>query len=265
MSKRTIIHPHQQLPIINSREFNFDSVSWPEYIDSISRPFMYNNALYSKTGAIDNKWCGTDSKSLYEKNLKKTPSDWWYRTKEIIYSTNKSGYRTYEFENIDWKNSIVIFGCSYVYGVGLADDELMSHYLSKFIGRPVINLGYPGGSNDLILQLNLLLSKYYETPWAIAVMWTHTDRYRLFTSTLPDNIGSWNEKSSISDGVDLNELWAVLNTNKTHEQMRNYFTAMAVKQLWKDKCKFVSGSFVNTSNAYCNGGFTSSSIMKLEI
>ena len=52
------------------------------------------------------RFAGTDLPELFEKNLKIMPDTWHYRTKNIDYKYNKSKYRTYEFDNIDWNNSV---------------------------------------------------------------------------------------------------------------------------------------------------------------
>ena len=55
-------------------------------------------------------------KELYKKDLITAPADWHYRTKEVRYDINSSDYRAPEWNSIDWKNSICVFGCSHVFG-----------------------------------------------------------------------------------------------------------------------------------------------------
>jgi len=70
----------------------------------------------------------------------------FYKNNTISYTLNSKGYRCPEFNDVDWKNSIVIFGCSQTYGVGVDDTETYSHFLSKKLDIPVVNLGMGGTS-----------------------------------------------------------------------------------------------------------------------
>lgn len=101
---------------------------------------------------VDKCWSGTDTKKLYESNLKKQPKNWYYRNNNVRYTINSNGYRTYEFKDINWKNSVIIFGCSQVFGIGLDDEYTISNQLSKLIKCPVINMGMGGVVNDVCIS-----------------------------------------------------------------------------------------------------------------
>ncbi len=54
-------------------------------------------------------------------------------------------FKVYNFESKDNK-SILVFGCSMIYGMGLKkDSETFSYKLSKILNKTVYNLGWPGG------------------------------------------------------------------------------------------------------------------------
>ena len=95
---------------------------------------------------------GTDTEEAFEENLKIMSKDWSYREKKIVYNFNSDGYRTYDFNTVDWKNSIVVLGCSCVFGAGLAEDETISYNLEQLTGRQTINMGVSGASNELIIN-----------------------------------------------------------------------------------------------------------------
>ena len=80
----------------------------------------------------------------FRHNLAVQPADWHYRTQDVKYVMNQNYYRAPEWDTVDWQNSIVVFGCSHVFGEGLAENETLSHHLSKLTDRPVINLGQSG-------------------------------------------------------------------------------------------------------------------------
>ena len=87
--------------------------------------------LYELEDRPDNSccWFDQDSRELFKKNLKSQPTSWKYRTTNITYRLNSMGYRTQEFDRIPWHKSIVLFGCSYIFGVGCE--------LSSTIAAPV--------------------------------------------------------------------------------------------------------------------------------
>ena len=120
------------------------------------------NAIKSKTFLPgnqkgDNHWMGLDNQQIYEKNCLSQPVDWHYHKNVINYTLNSHRYRTAEFNQIDWKNSIVIFGCSHTFGIGIDDDDTISSNLSKITNVPVINMGIGGTSIAFSFYNNLIL------------------------------------------------------------------------------------------------------------
>jgi hypothetical protein len=95
----------------------------------------------------DNIWVGSDTEERFQENLKSQPEDWPWRNQQITYKLNSQNYRAPEWDSIDWENSVVMFGCSQVFGVGVDEDQTLGYYLSELLNKPVINLGIPGGSS----------------------------------------------------------------------------------------------------------------------
>jgi len=90
---------------------------------------------------------------------------------EYLYTRNSLGYRCAEFGSILWNDSIAVFGCSEVFGVSVAEDQTLTHYLSQYTGKPCINLGIPGGSNTTIsLCVDFVYSVF--APHSGIVLWT---------------------------------------------------------------------------------------------
>jgi len=75
------------------------------------------------TSSINKNFAVSDTEELFNHNLKIMPQDWFYRTNPVNYTVNSQGYRTEEFEKIDWAQSVVIFGCSTVFGTGVSDES----------------------------------------------------------------------------------------------------------------------------------------------
>ena len=106
---------------------------------------------------------GGDNEKFYKENLLKLPENWEYRNKKVNYTLNKHNYRTDDFRKIDWLNSVVVFGCSNVFGIGVDDTDTVSFNLSKLINRPVINMGCPGTSIKFSFHNNLILKNHYQS------------------------------------------------------------------------------------------------------
>lgn len=110
----------------------------------------------------------------------------------MINEVNSLGYRAPEFDTVDWKESIVAFGDSTTFGIGLDIEETWAHKLSVLTNRPVINMGVPAGSNKISLYNQMALAEI-EKPYAVVNNWTSTYRDVLWTGTepIPHNIGAW--------------------------------------------------------------------------
>ena len=179
-----------------------------------------------------------DSPDRFKKNLKRQPPDWKYRSKKIVYNVNSNGYRAPEWKDVDWKNSIVVFGCSNVAGIGLADDETISYQLEKMIGRPVINFGAPASSIEFSFYNSVILSHYYPTPWAVIQIWTNIERCVYFEKKLIKHHGVWSKKHA-----------AFQRHNKFLENalVKAKMFSMASCSLWKNTKYFQSSFFEDTS------------------
>jgi len=120
---------------------------------------------------------GSDQEKLFRKNLKRSDKDWIYRTKEIEYSYNEYGFREKSFNDVDWQNSIVMFGCSNVQGIGLAKEDTIARQLENIMQIPVVNLGIGGSSIDIACWNSTVLHEYYPRPRAVVQVWSSLNRY----------------------------------------------------------------------------------------
>jgi len=180
-------------------------------------------------------WSGSDKKETFEKNLKTQPLDWYYRTHEVTYKNNSQGYRTDEFNKINWTESIVIFGCSNAYGVGLSDEDTVGSRLSGMTGRPVVNLGAGASSMTFALHNSIILDYGYPTPFAVVYIWPNYTRVVEYNRSSITNHGSWNmEPNSIMDA------W---NKNIHHAKVNAIFIQKTATLLWQNKSRYFEGSF----------------------
>ena len=220
-------------------------------------PWYFNKKQFFKIETSIQKemdFYPADHKDTFERNLKTQPEDWHYRTKKITYKLNSFGYRAPEFDTIKWSESIVLFGCSCTFGIGVDEDETISHYLNQELGRPVINMGWPGGSNMNMLMNSLVLSQLNQIPYAIVFLWSTTDRIPLFTDRQVYNVGPWdsNENQKNVEYRDsyndiYNKLFENYNFFIQNETMNSYFISQFAKEIWKEKTKYITGTFFNNT------------------
>ena len=225
-------------------------------IDPINRKkFFYNNPEEKISNNPNNVWdfVHPDDYHLYQRHLKTQPHYWYYRHNSIKYTVNSQGYRTKEFDQIDWKNSIVMFGCSHVYGIGNDDKQTIPYYLEKLCGIPVINMGINGSSIQAALHNSLVLNNKYGPPKLIIYSWTSIIRYMIYKK----DHAIYNTLSSTVDyeGLSLIEL---LKGKQLKREFHDLYNVLALNMLyvdlirgmWKNKCPIYEFSLFENSADY---------------
>jgi hypothetical protein len=191
--------------------------------------------------ATSGLFAGMDTSDYYKNNLQKMPDDWHYRTKEIYYKTNTLNYRTVDFENVSWKDSVVVFGCSNVFGIGLAEDETIDYQLSLLLDCPVINMG-AGGTSMMFSLHNQLVLHNIEQPKAIINMWTGIERLTIFDKDKAVNI------TAHSHNHFSKELFKLWNYYPTHSLSFSLMLQQMSVALWKDIPHVEVTLFESTAN-----------------
>jgi len=193
---------------------------------------LYEN-IYENKENIKGVWdfCTSDCQSKYEKVLEYKPKNWYYRNNKVKYTLNSEGYRTKEFDEIDWKNSIVMFGCSHVFGTGNDDDFTIPSLLENKVKIPVINMGINGSSIKSTAHNSFSLYHSYETPKMVIFGWTYLSRR-----------GEYSE-----DGINGDHTYRSLE-NATDSVLTNMLLSNLIKTIWVNKCPIYEFSFSqNTS------------------
>ena len=103
---------------------------FPSYLNNPKFPF---GTIFPDTGGVY-YWMQGDTEETFEKNKVTQSSKWKYLTKPVTYTLNQHGFRAPEWDQIDWKNSVVLFGDSCTYGVGISDDETIGFQLEQLLG-----------------------------------------------------------------------------------------------------------------------------------
>lgn len=181
-----ICFPHRSLHVGVDQNNNYI-----ENIDELAEKFKSIEELKNYSSHTIWKYSESDTKKLFEKNLKVQPDDWYYRNNEVNYTLNSLGYRTKEFDKIDWKNSIVIFGCSSVLGVGVDDCHTLPFFLEQEIGLPVINMGIVGSSNQFHIHNVSVLMNKYPTPKCVILKQSTLLRLPVYSWNHVGHRGSW--------------------------------------------------------------------------
>lgn len=122
----------------------------------------------------------------------KAVPNWEWLDKKVSYTLNSQGYRAKEFDDCDWANSVLFFGCSWVYGVGVDDSDTMTSMFTAQTGIPSINLGMPAVSNWFTVKNCEILHTNGIKPKAVINCMTYPTRFTLFKDDdTQRNIGKW--------------------------------------------------------------------------
>lgn len=159
---------------------------------------------------------------------------WIYLNKQIHYKFNSQGYRTKEWSDIDWQESVVIFGCSIVLGEGLAEEDTIASQLSKIINRPVINLGVSGTGISFSFYNSVMLYRNLPTPYAVVQLWSNPSRMELYSKNCVELHMSMNYSASAIN-KNFYESWISYPENpNTHMLLQ----AQASRCIWESKTQY---------------------------
>lgn len=207
------------------------------------------NPLILQNIPENNLFSGVDSEENFKKNLDIMPIDWHYRTKNIVYNVNKYGYRNKDFVDVDWASSIVVLGCSNIFGVGLAEDETFCYFLNKKTDIEVVNLGYASCSNELIVNNLACVINNFHIPKAIIIFWTSLDRLMFFHKNTTFNVGQWSLNKKNKHYAIFRKLLYDINISKENLCTKNYLLLKQAEAMCKNKTILFNYSFMfHTAN-----------------
>lgn len=93
---------------------------------------------------------------------------------------NTQGWRSpHNFDCVNWKDAVLVFGCSHVWGQALAYEDSLCAQLERKINRPVINLGIMGAGPKFAIETAIQLKNIYgihlvdRRPKAVIHVWSH--------------------------------------------------------------------------------------------
>lgn len=142
----------------------------------------------------------SDTEKNFQKNLKTQPHHWYYRSNAVTYTLNGQMYRCKPFNEINWSESIVIFGCSNVFGDAVDDSHTLSARLQELVNSPVINLGVAGSCQLTSLYNMMTLKNSKIKPKAVIHAWTDSMRVFYVNNQFQRcGVGNWNNWGANSD------------------------------------------------------------------
>lgn len=194
------------------------------------------------------EFCGTDSKDLFDKNINKKESSWYYRTNKVEYKFNHAGYRTDEWKDIDWSNSIVVFGGSDVLGVGLIESDTISSQISRMLGRTTVNLGAGGTSMFFSFYNSVILKKHFPTPWAVVHIWSSVDRFVYFDDKNISILGPWELQNKFFNRNPTNTLYNYWSKSKSNTLNQTAYMPFVSPIIWNNTRFYQASFFEETSN-----------------
>lgn len=138
--------------------------------------FLETHESYNKK----QKWLygSPDVEDSYKRLIQEQiPSYWRYHNDTVIYNMNSDGFRSPEFDRVDWRNSYVILGCSHIQGIGTTYENTIGEFIARKLATPVINIGVGGASNQVIYNNLLKQIDTYGKAKGYFIMWTYPNRY----------------------------------------------------------------------------------------
>lgn len=207
--------------------------------------FLTNTFYFNDEYREGNKYYFTraDSPEVLAKIRKTKDESWYYWDRDIVYTVNRDFYRNpFEFSEVNWKEAIVLMGCSCTMGAGLTDDDTIRSHLSKYTDRPIVNMGSAGTSMAWSFHNACILGTYYPEPWAIVNLWTGINRIVEYNSEDGGlkNLGPWH----VARPGDLLDMYT-----KSPENPKQWakFYSMASRLIWKNSNYFECTYFEDTA------------------
>jgi hypothetical protein len=164
---------------------------------------------------------------------------------------NSLNYRAPEFSDINWQESVVIFGCSNVFGAGLTDNETIPYQLEKLLKRPVVNMGVPSSSIAYSVFNQTILAESNQSPYAVINLWTSINRITYFYEKEPCHIGPWTARYTNTNIFirSIKSVFDAWNIDDINPSLQSIFLQKMSEIIWKDTKHFQGTFFPNTSDA----------------
>ena len=156
------------------------------------------------------------------------------------YTCNELGYRGKTWRS-DWRNTILVLGCSQTFGLGLNDQDTWPYKLEQLQNKQVINMGINGNSPTHIFKQMVDIRKRIR-PMAVVVCWPDTMRYYEW-HTGENHSPAWDRTKAKDSGL---EEYMVRETEYIETQ--NLYLIDAARYMWVNICPYVELTWSKTLN-----------------
>lgn len=125
-----------------------------------------------------------------------------YSEKDVDYFVNDFGFRgNWTLDNRE--NVLATFGCSFTYGIGVAEKDQYGSLIADHLDCQLFNFGVPGGSFNKACRYYSIVSKYQQFKYVIFVI-PHIGRFEIpkykdKTLTTMNMIPNWESKDRIEE------------------------------------------------------------------
>lgn len=196
------------------------------------------------------KFIGDDSEQRFSKHSVQYGTQWVWKNQKVNYSLNSQGYRCAEFHDIDWGESIVIFGCSRVFGIGLDDSQTLGSRLSEKLSMPAVNMGINGSSISVAVCNLLCLLENYPPPRYVVNLWTSLNRLPFWNSQNAHHLGSWTSVTTRTPSM--THLFNLWNQNDENPQQWAKIFRAASKEILNARgiTHYEASMFQHTSDLF---------------
>ena len=141
------------------------------------------------------------------------------------------------YDDLDWTDSVVIFGSNWVY----------ENTLSDYSERPVINVGSPNSSIPFSVYNQIILAEqdYWNSPYAIVNVWPCMSYHTFFGSGKTNNV---TENMDTTMGKRFYDLW---NLHGSNPKEHCNFLRRAAQLIWHKRSLFIETTHEQlTANAF---------------
>lgn len=179
---------------------------------------MLNLLLETHTDSLSGPWLSTDSELQFIHNSQRLGAEWAASWPLIDYQLNSQGYRAPEWSAISWSRSVIFFGCSQTFGLGLA----LSQSIPNLSSDHAVNLARPGASSQFIWANTQRLCLARIKPRAVVYIWPEPQRStRFLGSRYCEHQGSWT--------TDSDHIW---RESQDHWREYSYYLRISCHHAW---------------------------------
>jgi hypothetical protein len=191
---------------------------------------MFENLPFGQTPIGKSRHVFDDTPALSKKCWAQLSGKYLDDGIAISYVGNSGGYRTKEWNSINWNNCVLFLGDSATYGHGSAEINTIPKIIEKETGLECVNLSIPGAASELLINISCVIIN--EVTPKIVVL-GHPSMPRIWDPiSATGNLGPWLQyaKGFAKESHELYNCWTSVNQRLIHKCTTNSYT---LRTLWR--------------------------------